>query len=326
MAVKFIVSRYNSETDAKPYFQEFSLDIPKGATLLDCMNLIKWQQDGTLTFRMSCRSAICGSCALRVNGHARLACKTQAVDVVYEGAVKIEPIGNMNVIKDLAVDLEPFWESLEKVSPWLMPDESIKYEKERLQSHEDQLKIDHASTCILCASCYSDCNVLNVDPKFLGPATLAKAQRFVFDSRDAETEARLDYLSKLHGMWDCTHCAECSTRCPTDAKPLSRIKELRTAAMSRGFTNNNGARHVLGFRESVGGFKGFGGGGMLNENYIPIRSVGFFNLDGIFSLLPVGFRMFIRRKNPPLIPHIIEKIGEVRKMFRRFDEYRKESK
>lgn len=325
MATKFLISRYDSQRDAKPYLQEFELDIPKGATLLDCLNLIKWTKDGTLTYRMSCRSAICGSCSVKVNGHARLACKTQAVEVVLNGAVTIEPLGNFKVIRDLAVDLEPFWESLEKASPWLVPDESIRYERERLQSHADYRKIEDASTCILCASCYSDCNVLEVDPKFLGPATLAKAQRFVYDSRDSRTGERLRDLVKPHGMWDCTHCAECSTRCPTDAKPLGRIEELRIAAMAEGHTSTAGARHVLGFRESVGGFySGVGATGMLNENYIPIRSVGFFNLDGILSILPVGVRMILRRKNPPVIPHIIDKIGEVRKMFRRFNEYRKE--
>ncbi|MBI3793914.1 MAG: succinate dehydrogenase/fumarate reductase iron-sulfur subunit [Nitrospinae bacterium] len=323
MGAKFFVSRYNSEVDAKAHLQEFTVVVPKGATLLDCLNIIKWEQDGTFSFRMSCRSAICGSCAVRVNGHARLACKTQAADVIVDGEVTIEPLGNLPVIRDLIVDLEPFWESLERVKPWLVPDETKKFDRERLQSHHDQLKIDAASTCIMCGSCYSDCNVLNVDKMFLGPASLAKAQRFVFDTRDSEKEARLDFLSQVNGMWDCTHCAECSTRCPTEAKPLERIIELRQEAVNSGFTNNNGARHVLGFRESIGGFKGKGGGGMLNENYLPLRSVGL-SLGGMLSLLPVGIRMIMRGKNPPMIPHIIDKIGEVRKMFRRFDEYRKE--
>lgn len=321
--VRFLVSRYNSETDAKPHLQEFRLEPPPGATLLDCLNLIKWKLDGTLAFRMSCRSAICGSCAVRVNGHAMLACKTQAANAVVDGRVTVEPLGNMTLIRDLVVDLEPFWASVEKVKPWLVPDDSKKYERERLQSHHDQLKIDAASTCIMCASCFSDCNVMEVDPRFLGPAALAKAQRFVFDTRDSEKTDRLELLGQIHGMWDCTHCAECSTRCPTDAKPLERITELRRAAMAAGMTNNNAARHVLGFRESIGGFRGVGGSGMLNENYLPVRSMGL-SLGGILSLIPVGIRMFMRKKNPPLIPHVIQKVGEVRKMFRRFDEYNKE--
>lgn len=322
---KFLVSRYNAARDPKPYLQEFKLEIPPGATLLDCINLIKWTQDGTLTYRMSCRSAICGSCSMKVNGHARLACKTQAADVVIDGSVTIEPMGNLPLIRDLAVDLEPFFDSIDRVKPYLVPDDNKQWKREMLQSHDEYRKIEDASTCILCASCWSDCNVLGVDPRFLGPAALAKAQRFVYDSRDNETLGRIEFLSRATGMWDCTHCAECATRCPTDAKPLFRIKELRTAAMTYKITNNNGARHVLAFRESVGGFlPGVGGGGLLNENYVPFRSVGFFNLDGILSLIPVGIRMFIRGKNPPILPHVIDKIGEVRAMFRRFNDYRKE--
>ncbi|MFQ5432858.1 MAG: succinate dehydrogenase/fumarate reductase iron-sulfur subunit [Nitrospinota bacterium] len=324
MATKFLISRYDSNIDTKPRLQEYSLDIPKGATLLDCINLIKWTQDGSLAYRMSCRSAICGSCAMKVNGHAMLACKTQASDVIIDGSVTVEPLGNMQVIKDLVVDLEPFWKSLQRIDPWLKPDESVKPEKERRQSYEQYKIIEDASTCILCAACYSDCNTLEVDDRYVGPATLAKAQRFIEDSRDTDTMARLEYINLLHGVWDCTHCAECSTRCPTDAKPLSRITEIKSAIMRHGIHTNSGARHVLGFRESIGGFKGIGGGGMLNENYLPVRSVGFFNLGGLFGLVPVAIRMFIRRKAPPILPHIIDKISEVRKMFRRFDDYLKE--
>ncbi|MEE8483431.1 MAG: succinate dehydrogenase iron-sulfur subunit [Nitrospinota bacterium] len=320
MATKFIIFRYNPDEETKPRHQEYMLDIPDGATLLDCINLIKWTQDGTLSFRMSCRSAICGSCAMKVNGHARLTCKTQAVTVVEDGTVKIDPLGNFEIIKDLIVDMEPFWSSLENIEPWLVPDESIIPERERLMTHEDQKKIDAASTCILCAACFSDCNVLEVDKKFFGPATLAKAQRFVYDTRDCKTDVRLERLSDLNGMWDCTTCAECSTRCPTEAKPLSRIRELKEMGMKRGFRNNHGARHVLAFRESIGTRIG---GGYLNENYIPARSVGFFNIGGLLSLLPIGVRMFMRGKNPPLLPHLIEKFGEVKKMFGRFGDYLK---
>ena len=322
MAVKFKIERYDPQIDAVSKMREYSLEVPESSTLLDCLNLIKWTIDGKLTFRMSCRSAICGSCAMRVNGHAMLACKTQAADVIIGNEVTIQPLGNFKIIKDLVVDLESFWESLERVDPWLKADESVTHEKERYQSAHDFKLIDDASTCILCASCYSDCNVLEVDERFLGPASLAKAQRFVYDSRDIETDSRLEMLSETNGMWDCTHCAECSTRCPTDAKPLSRITELKVAAMKEGYHNNNGARHVLAFRESVGGaFTPITGGGMINENYIPVRSVGFFNISGLLEILPVGLRMFMRGKQPPMLPHTIKKMKEVRNIFKRFKEY-----
>jgi len=323
MKARFLISRFDLQLDTTPRLQEYSVDVPKGSTVLDCLNIIKWTQDGTLTYRLSCRSAICGSCAMRVNGHAKLACKTQLSDVLTDGAVTIEPLGNFKVIKDLVVDLEPFWASLKRVKPWLKPDESVEYERERLQSIDGYKKIEDASTCILCASCYSDCNVLNVDERFLGPATLAKAQRFVYDSRDCDTEERLEYLGGANGVWDCTHCAECSTRCPTDAKPLERITELKAAAMAHRMHGNNGARHVLAFRESIPGKYPGTGGGMINENYIPLRSVGIFNISGLLDLIPVGLRMFARGKQPPLMPHYIKKFPEIRKMFSRFKEYLK---
>jgi len=315
--VTFKVFRFDPDKDKQPRYQDYELELTPGITLLNCLHAIKADMDPSLSYRMSCGSAICGSCAMRVNGHALLACKTQAGALVKDGVIRIDPLGNMKVLRDLVVDLEPFWASLRKVRPFLQPDTLDNPEKERLQTPEQFHQIDKVTTCILCASCFSDCNVLEVDENFLGPATLAKAHRFVHDSRDAKSLERLEAISEKHGVWDCTHCGECSTRCPTDTAPLSRIEEVREAAMKAGVHNNNGARHVLGFRETVGK------SGRLNENYLPPRSVGFFNIPGLIGLLPVGFRMMIRGKNPPLIHHSIDKVGEVRQVFSRFDEYRK---
>ncbi|MBI5814874.1 MAG: succinate dehydrogenase iron-sulfur subunit [Nitrospinae bacterium] len=316
--VTFRIFRFDPERDATGRYQDYQLALEPGITLLNCLNKIKWEQDATLTFRMSCGSAICGSCAMRVNGHSLLACKTQASPLVKDGVIQIDPLGNANIIRDLAVDLEPFWASIRKVKPWLMPDSADNPEKERLQTPEQYLKIDNSTTCIMCAACWSDCNALEVNKKFVGPAALAKAQRFIHDTRDAKRVERLEEISEANGVWNCTHCGECSTRCPTEAKPLGRIEEIREAAMAAGVHDNNGARHVLGFRETVGKR------GLLDENYVPVRSVGFFNIPALLDLLPVGIRMFIRRKNPPVIPHSIEKVEEVRKIFSRFEELRKE--
>jgi succinate dehydrogenase / fumarate reductase iron-sulfur subunit len=227
-------------------------------------------------------------------------------------------MGNLKVLRDLVVDMEPFWESLGRVTPYLVPDaREAAPEKERRQTPEQFLDIDPSTTCILCAACYSDCNVLEVDPRFVGPASLAKAHRFIFDSRDASTSQRMRGISEKTGVWDCTHCGECSTRCPTEAKPLERIEEIRVRAMADGHHGNAGARHILGFRESVAKR------GVLNETYLPLRSVGFFNLPGLFSIMPVGVRMMLRGKNPPMVPHTIEKVDEVKKIFSRFEELRK---
>lgn len=316
--VIFRVQRFDPDKGDKPRDQDFELELEPGATVLKTLHKIRAEQDPTLAYRYSCGSAICGSCAMRINGHAVLSCKTQAAECVREGVVRVAPIGNLKVLRDLVVDMDPFLDSLGKVTPYLVPDSrEAAPEKERKQSPEQFLDIDPSTTCILCAACYSDCNVLEVDPSFLGPASLAKAHRFVFDSRDAATDQRMRGISERTGVWDCTHCGECSTRCPTETKPLERIEEVRGRAMAEGPHGNAGARHILGFRESVRKR------GVLNENYLPVRSVGFFNIPGILSIMPVGMRMMLRGKNPPIVPHSIDKVDEVKKIFARFEELRK---
>jgi succinate dehydrogenase / fumarate reductase iron-sulfur subunit len=316
--VTFRIQRFDPEKDDKPRDQDFELELPPGITILKALNKIRSEQDPSLAYRYSCGSAICGSCAMKVNGHARLTCKTQARECVKDGVLHVAPIGNLRVLRDLVVDMEPFWSSVSRVRPYLVPDAAeAAPEKERQQSPEQFLDIDPSTTCILCAACYSDCNVLEVDENFLGPASLAKAHRFLFDSRDAATDQRMREISEKTGVWDCTHCGECSTRCPTEAKPLERIEEIRVKAMAGGYHGNSGARHVLGFRETVGKR------GLLDENYLPLRSAGFFNIPGLISMMPVGIRMILRGKNPPIIPHSIDKVDEVKKTFARFEELRK---
>ncbi|MBW2578255.1 MAG: succinate dehydrogenase iron-sulfur subunit [Deltaproteobacteria bacterium] len=311
------IQRFDPAVDKEPHDQDFEIELPAGITILKALNKVRAEKDPTLALRYSCGSAICGSCALKVNGHARLACKTQVSDCTIDGVMRVGPIGNLKILRDLVVDMDPFLESLGKVKPYLEAGNGSVPELERTQRPEEFLQIDPSTTCILCAACYSDCNVLAVDENFFGPATLAKAHRFIFDSRDVDTPERMRAISAKTGVWDCTHCGECSTRCPTETKPLERIEEIRTKAMADGFHGNAGARHALGFRETVGKR------GILDENYLPARSMGFFNIPGLLSLVPIGLRMMMRGKNPPLIPHKIDKVDEVKKTFARFEELRK---
>ena len=314
--VIFSIKRFSPEKDSSPCYKDYELNVPEGATVLDCLNLIKWTQDGTLTHRMSCRSAICGSCAVKVNGHPKLACKTQAAEEIINGRMKIEPLGNAKVLKDLVVDLEPFFSKFQKVKPWLVTEaagsqQSAVNVKETRQSPEDFHRIDAASTCIMCASCVSDCNSWASNEKFFGPAVLAKAQRFVDDSRDKATLERVINLSEANGIWDCTHCGECVERCPAEVKPMDRIVSLRTTAIKMGIVNNNGARHVEGFVDSIRS------SGRLNENIIPVKSMGIFNIPGLLSLIPVGIRMFLKGKNPPIIHKHIDEMDDVKRIFKR---------
>ena len=310
----FRVKRYNPEKQEKPYFQEFELENTKDSTLLDCMNEIKWTQDGSLTYRMSCRSAICGSCAVRANGHALLACQKQA-DYLRDknGTITIEPLSNMKPVKDLVVDFKPFWDKIDKVDPYLK-NKSKQPKKEHRQLPKQFNLIDDSSTCIMCGACYSDCNVLEVDDRFLGPAALAKAQRFVSDSRDENTLERVKMLSKPGGIWDCTHCGECVERCPKPTKPFYRIKEVMKEALDQGVHNNNGARHALSFTRSIKR------SGTLNENILPVESVGYLNIKGLLDLLPIGLRMFFKGKNPPILHKSIEGMDDVKRIFRELDE------
>lgn len=308
----FKIKRFNPEKQPEPYLEDFELDVSGKKTLLDCLNEIKWTLDGSLTFRMSCRSAICGSCAVKANGHAILACQRQAVDMLKDDTVLIEPLGNMKTIKDLAVDFKPFWDKIDKVKPYLSSDKH-EGDKERKQTPEQFKLIDDASTCIMCGACYSDCQVLEVDDNFLGPAALAKAQRFVSDSRDNDTLERVKFLSEPGGIWDCTHCGECVERCPKPARPFDRIKEIMTVALEEGVHNNNGARHALAFTKSVTH------SGRLNENQIPVESMGYFNIKGLLSLIPIGLRMLMRRKIPPIIHRSIEDVDDVKRIARELE-------
>ncbi len=311
----FRIKRYNPEKRPDPYYEDFEYDFPEGATLLDCLNHIKWTQDGSLTYRMSCRSAICGSCGMKGNGHALLACQRQAAQLLKSGdqVITVEPLGNMPVIKDLVTDFKEFWEKVDQVKPYLQNKEKAP-EQERQQSPEEFRKIDATSTCIMCGACYSDCNTLEVDKNFLGPAALAKAQRFVGDSRDHATRERIKELSKPGGMWDCTHCGECVERCPKPAEPFYRIKELMEVALNEGVTHNNGARHALSFVKSVKH------SGRLNESKIPIESVGYFNIKGLLELIPVGLRMLLKLKIPPLFHKPIDDAKDVKRIFEEFGE------
>ena len=183
------LQRFDPDKDTQPRDQDYELELPPGITILKTLNKIRAEQDPTLAYRYSCGSAICGSCAMKVNGHARLSCKTQASECIKDGVMHVAPIGNSRVLRDLVVDLEPFWNSVGRVKPYLMPDsKEIAADQERQQTPDQFLHIDPSTTCILCAACFSDCNVLEVDENFLGPASLAKAHRFIFDSRDANDQ------------------------------------------------------------------------------------------------------------------------------------------
>ena len=297
------IRRFDPESGEEPYYEDFTFEPPSAeATLLDCINHVKWYIDGTLTYRMSCRSAICGSCAMRVNGGGQLVCNAQYRDYLdSEGVITIEPVGNMPVVKDLATDFTDFWEKIYAVKPYVEyrdGEESRPAEGEHRMDPSEFAKIDEASTCIMCGACYSECVSYETDRNFLGPAALAKAQRLVNDTRDETKRERLEALSEYGGMWDCAHCFACVQACPKPVKPLYRILDLRREAHKEGFHDNNGSRHARGFVEIVKE------SGWLDEAKLPVKSVGSLG-EWVSDLLPMGVRMGLKNKYRPNPLHLL---------------------
>ena len=313
MDVTLRVQRFDPEAaDPKPYWEDFQLAIEDSGTVLDALIKVREDTDGTFSLRCSCRSAICGSCAMRINGHAGLACKIQASNVMEDGVITVEPMGNMPVIKDLVVDFDVFWDKIMEVDPYLKH-EGPEPEGEYIASNEAMLHLSGVTACIMCGACVSDCTVMEVDPSFLGPAALAKAYRFTADPRDGDengiSKDRLEELTKPSGMWDCTRCLECVTVCPKGVAPMDRIMALRDQAMEAGFHNTNGARHTEAFTESVKH------SGWLDELRLVPKTVGMTNISALAGYAPIAIQALTHGKMPPIIHKKIEKAGNVRKIF-----------
>ena len=314
MEVKVRVKRYDPEAEnPASYWADYAVEVDKFTTVLDSLITIREDMDGSLALRCSCRSAICGSCAMRINGHAALACKMRVSEIASSGgSVSVEPLGVMPVIKDLVVDMTPFWDKVKAVEPWLQP-EGPEPQDEYLAPNEDMLHLAGVMDCIMCGACVSDCTVLEVDPDFLGPAALAKAYRFVADPRDSQDKPRLEFLSEQTGVWDCTRCYECVQVCPKGVAPMDRIMALRDKAMQAGYSDTIGARHTDAFTELVGH------SGWLDELQLPIKTVGMFNLPALLNFAPVGLRALRKGKMPPILHKMLPDVQHVRRIFRKIE-------
>jgi succinate dehydrogenase / fumarate reductase iron-sulfur subunit len=319
MDVKLRIRRYDPESEnPEPYWEDFSVSVEENATVLDALIKVREEVDGSLSMRCSCRSSICGSCAMRINGHAALACKTQVAGALsHEGTILVEPAGVMQVVKDLVVDFKLFWDKIMEVEPYLQP-QGEEPEGEYIASNESMLHLSGVTACIMCGACVSDCTVLEVDPTFLGPAALAKAYRFTADPRDGDengvSRERLEQLNQPTGMWDCTRCLECVQACPKGVAPMDRIMALRDQAISAGLHDTNGARHTEAFSGSVEH------SGWLDEFQLVPKSVGLTNVPALLSYAPVAFQAMTHGKMPSIIHKKIEGAENVRKLFEKVED------
>jgi succinate dehydrogenase / fumarate reductase, iron-sulfur subunit len=224
MDVKLRIRRFNPEVDPEAHWEEYPLSAEPSDRVLDLLHQVKWYHDGTLTFRRSCGHGVCGSDAMLINGKNRLACEYLVKDA--GRSISVEPIRGLPVVKDLLVDMEPFWDQYRNVMPYLVNDEIPEDGKERRQSPEDRALYEDTSRCILCAACTTACPVFWTDPDYVGPAAIVNAHRFISDTRDHAHEERLEIMADANGVWRCRTIFNCVEACPRDIKITRAIMEV----------------------------------------------------------------------------------------------------
>jgi len=226
MQVELRVLRFNPEVDERAHLETYTVQAEPSDQVLDLLNEVKWYQDGRLAYRRSCAHGICGSDAMRINGVNRLACKVLVRDLGER--ITVEPILGLPVLKDLIVDMEPFWDHYRSVMPYFSNEQPAP-EKERLQSPEQRARFDDTTKCILCAACTTSCPSFWADGEYVGPAAIVQAHRFIFDSRDTAAAERLEILGEQMGVWRCRTIFNCTVACPRDIKVTQAIGEVKNA-------------------------------------------------------------------------------------------------
>ena len=222
------VRRFDPEVGGEPFWQDFTVDVFSTDRILDALHKIKWDQDGSLSFRRSCAHGVCGSDAMRINGRNRLACKTLIKDLNAKEPITVEAIKGLPLEKDLIVNMEPFFDAYREVMPFLIPS-GHEPEREYLQSAEQREIFDDTTKCILCAACTTSCPVFWTDGQYFGPAAIVGAHRFIFDSRDAGASTRLEILNSKEGVWRCRTTFNCTEACPRGIQITKAIAEVKQA-------------------------------------------------------------------------------------------------
>jgi succinate dehydrogenase / fumarate reductase iron-sulfur subunit len=227
MQITIKIFRFNPETDKKPHYESYKVEVEPTDRVLDVLEYVKSYHDGTLSFRRSCAHGICGSDAMRINGLNYLACKVLVQDL-HSSTIKVEPILGLRVIKDLIVDMEPFFENFRSVMPYLVNNDPPP-DEERLQTPKQRARFDDTTKCILCAACTTSCPSFWANDDYVGPAAIVAAHRFIFDSRDQAAEQRLKILNGQFGVYRCHTIYNCTVACPRDIQITQAIGEVKKA-------------------------------------------------------------------------------------------------
>ena len=312
VSAKFEVYRYDPSKDSTPRYDTFTLDLAPHTPVLSALLKIRTDSDPSLTLRYSCRSAICGSCAMVINSKSRLACQTQiGPELAKHGKLVIEPMRNQEVVRDLVVDQKPFWGHYRQIEPYLKHDEShpMPVGKENPMTPAQVDKFYETPRCIACAACYSACPAVEADPEFPGPMALAKLYRFVVDPRDDDSKNRLVRIQP-NGLWLCLRCHLCTEACPKDVRPSERIRDLKEMAVAAGGASENGSRHAVGFKENIGE------AGVLNEFKLVRQTYGPVDL---LMQVPQGLRIARKKREILKKPEPIEGVEEVRAIYKALD-------
>jgi len=263
------VQRYTPGKDRVPYFDNFKMDVETGMTVLEALRYIKDTQDGSLTFRAFCRSAICGSCTVVVNGNPVLACSTQLMPILKDfgkASVTITPLQRLPILRDLVVDIDPVIEKLAKMHPYLMENRDRipeTLEQESLMSQKEMAEFNYITDCILCSACFSACSTVKVDDNYAGPLTIAKAYRFSVDARDSFRGMRIQ-AAMDQGLWSCVQCRKCINVCPKDTRPADSIRHMRRIAIDDGIHDTPGSRRAKAYTDDVEKI------GQVNKPMLPV--------------------------------------------------------
>jgi succinate dehydrogenase / fumarate reductase iron-sulfur subunit len=231
MQVELGILRYDPERDSAPHWETYKVESAPMDRVLDLLHKVKYEQDGTLTFRRSCAHGVCGSDAMLVNGRNRLACKIR-VDQLGKKRITVAPLPGLPVVKDLVVDMEDFFAKYKTVRPYLVTD-GPPPPRERRQSPEQRARYDDTTKCILCAACTSSCPSFWAQDSYVGPAAIVNAHRFIFDSRDEGGDERLEILADRDGVWRCRTIFNCVDACPRGINITRAILEVSSAIVER---------------------------------------------------------------------------------------------